>query len=218
MKAFTFTSGALLTGTLAAGLALAQSTQSTPMPKSTPAAQSSSAPGSGAAGSSESMVGKTDQEFMTRAAKGGMTEVQLAQMAQQKASSQEVKDYARKIEQDHTQANEKLKAIAQERQFQLPADAGPEHQGMASKLNNLSGEEFDRAYVKMMVQDHKKDIKEFERASNRTMDSNLKEFASGTLPKLKEHLSMAEQLSGSTRSRKAPTADSSTSAPAGSSK
>jgi putative membrane protein len=159
----------------------------------------------GAAGTGEqSMVSKQDHEFMTKAAMGGMAEVQLAQMAQQKAASQEVKDYARKLEQDHTKANEKLKAIAQERQVSLPSDIGPEHQQMVSKLNNLSGAEFDRAYIKMMVSDHKKDVKEFEREANRSMDTDLKEFASSTAPTLREHLTAAQQLqSGSMRSRSA---------------
>jgi putative membrane protein len=158
----------------------------------------------GAAGSSAdgSMVGKTDHAFMTKAAMGGMMEVQVAQMAQQKASGQEVKDYARKLEQDHSKANDKLKAIAKERQVELPSDVGPEHKAMIAKLTNLSGAEFDTAFMKMQVQHHRKDVKEFERASTRSMDSDLKEFASSTLPTLKEHLSQAEQINNSTRSRK----------------
>ncbi|MDZ4802760.1 MAG: DUF4142 domain-containing protein [Bryobacteraceae bacterium] len=157
----------------------------------------------GAAGNSDaSMVGKMDHEFMTKAAMGGMMEVQAAQMAQQKASSQEVRDYARKLEHDHSLANDKLKAIAKERQVSLPTDVGAEHKAMIGRLNALSGAEFDKAYMKAMVADHRKDIREFEKASNRSMDSDLKNFASSTLPTLKEHLQQAGQLNGSTRSRK----------------
>jgi putative membrane protein len=168
----------------------------------------------GAAGDNGSMVSAIDHKFLEDAARGGLAEVQLAQMAQQKASSQEVKDYARKLEQDHSQANEKLKAIAQQRQVQLPTDLG-EHQQMISKLSNLSGDEFDRAYMRMMVQDHKKDIKEFQRESNRSIDSDLKEFASTTLPTLQQHLQSAEQINGSTRSRKADHSSSSSSSSTG---
>jgi len=157
----------------------------------------------GAAGNADAlMVGKMDHEFMTKAAMGGMMEVQAAQMAQQKASSQEVRDYARKLEQDHSLANDKLKAIAKERQVSLPTDVGAEHKAMIGRLNALSGAEFDKAYMKAMVADHRKDIREFEKASNRSMDSDLKNFASSTLPTLKEHLQQAGQLNGSTRSRK----------------
>ncbi|MBC8166439.1 MAG: DUF4142 domain-containing protein [Bryobacteraceae bacterium] len=149
------------------------------------------------------MVGKADSDFMMKAAMGGMMEMQLAQAAQQKASSQEVKDLARKIEQDHKQASDKLKAIAAERHVDLPATMGPEHEKMMAKVTGLTGEEFDRAYTKLMVADHKKDIREFEKAVNRSMDSDLKNFASATLPSLKEHLTSAQQLSTSTRSRAA---------------
>jgi putative membrane protein len=206
----------------AAGSAADQTTSGKTTPRSTTGSASSNSSGSsatgnmsgkmsgsengghvaGAAGDSGSMVSATDRKFMEDAARGGMAEVQLAQMAQQKASRQEVKDYARKLEQDHTQANDKLKSIAQQRQIQLSTDIG-EHQQMVSRLSNLSGDEFDRAYMRMMVQDHKKDIKEFQRESNRSIDSDLKEFASTTLPTLQQHLQSAEQINSSTRSRKA---------------
>jgi len=157
----------------------------------------------GNAGSDGPMVGKADHQFIMDAAMGGLMEVQAAQMAQQKASSQEVKDYARRLEQDHTKANDQLKTVAQQRQVSLPTDIGPKHQAMVTKLNGLSVPEFDRAYMNMMVQDHRKDIKMFERESERGMDTDVKSFASTTLPTLREHLQQAEQLNMSTRSRKA---------------
>jgi len=181
--------------------------------KVTGAAQSGHVAGAAGSASEETaMVSKSDEAFMHHAVTGGLTEVQLAQMAQQKASSQEVKEFARKIEQDHTQANNKLKTIAQERNVTLPTDVGPEHQQIVSKLSSLSGEEFDRAYVKMMVQDHRKDIKEFQKESTRSIDTDLKEFASSTLPTLQQHLQAAEQLNSSTRSRKADSNNSSSKA------
>lgn len=154
---------------------------------------------------SDKMVSKSDEEFMMKAAQGSTAEIQMAQMAQQKASSQEVKDYARKIEQDHTAASSKLKAIATDRQVSLPSDVGPKHQEMAAKLGAMSGEDFDRAYVKAMIKDHKADVKAFSKASERSMDTDLKTFASTTLPTLKDHLQTAEQLNTSTRSRSSDT-------------
>lgn len=162
----------------------------------------------GAAGNkqtdSQEMVGKTDKQFMTKAAQSGMMEIQLAQMAQQKAASEDVKAYARKLEQDHSKANDQLKKIAEERGVQLPSDIG-QHQQQVAKFQNLSGEEFDRAYMKMQVQHHKKDISEFRKHENRSMDTNLKEFASAQLPVLQQHYEQAQQLSASTgtRARKA---------------
>jgi putative membrane protein len=147
-----------------------------------------------------SMLNPKDEKFMMDAARGGMAEVRLAQIAQQKASSAEVKQYAQQLEQDHTKANEQLKTIAQERGVQLPTDLGP-HQKTVDMLNNLSGEAFDRAYMKAQVKDHKKDIGEFRKASQNSMDSDLKTFASSTLPTLESHLSKAQTLTSQTGTR-----------------
>src|SRR4051794_11580738 len=153
--------------------------------------------------SEKSMVGGADKSFMMEAAEGGIAEVQLGQMAQQKGSSQEVKDFGRRLEQDHTKANDQLKTIAQQRQVSLPADTDAKHKAAIAKLNGLSGAEFDKVFGQMMVKDHREDIKKFERESNNGMDTDLKNFASSNLPTLKEHLQQAEQINGSTRSRKA---------------
>lgn len=149
------------------------------------------------------MVGKSDHMFMTKAAQSGMMEVQAAEIAMQKAQSEEVKQYARKLKDAHTAANAKLTAIAKERGVQLPSDLGT-HQAMLSQMNSFSGADFDRAFMRAQVEHHKKDVKEFQKAANRSMDSDLKEFASSTLPTLEEHLRTAQELASSTgtRSRK----------------
>jgi putative membrane protein len=149
---------------------------------------------------SGAMVGKTDMTFMTKAAQGGMMEVQLAQMAQQKAASDDVKAYARKLEEDHSKANEQLKKIAQERNVQLPSDIG-QHQQQVAKFQNLSGQEFDRAFMKMQVQHHKKDIGEFKKYQTRSMDTDLKEFAAAQMPVLQQHYEQAQQLAANTGTR-----------------
>jgi putative membrane protein len=79
---------------------------------------------------------------------------------------------------------------------------GTEKAGV-EKLRGLSGEQFDKAFLKMAVKDHKKDVSEFQKEGDRAMDSDVKNFASTTLPTLQEHLREAEQLQGSTRGRKA---------------
>jgi putative membrane protein len=155
----------------------------------------------GAGGSEDqSMVGPNDRKFMMKAAHGGMMEVQLAQLAQQKSASEEVKQYAKRLEQDHSKANEQLKKIAGDRQVDLPTDLGPHQQQMA-RFENLSGAEFDRAYIKMQVKHHKKDISEFRKQADRGMDTDLKEFASAQLPTLEQHLQQAQQLQSSTGTR-----------------
>jgi putative membrane protein len=162
---------------------------------------------------SGSMVGAVDQKFMMDAAKGGMMEVQLGQTAQQKASSDGVKDFGKKMEQDHGQANKELAELAKAKNVSLPADPGEEKKTI-DKLSGLSGEAFDKAYIKTMVRDHKKDVKEFERESTNGMDSDVKAWAAKTLPTLREHLRMAEDLE-KTVSGKGKGSSTSSSSPSG---
>lgn len=145
---------------------------------------------------------------MMEAAMGGMMEVQAAQLAQQKASSEEVKSFAKQLEQDHTNANNELKQLAATKNVNLPTDMGPKHQAHITRLQALSGDQFDREYSKMMVADHKKDVSLFQRHSTRSMDSDVKGFAAKTLPVLQGHLEKAQQLQTSTRSRKASSSNS----------
>lgn len=139
------------------------------------------------------MVHATDQKFMIDAARGGMMEVQLGQTAQQKASSSAIKELGKKIEQDHTQAGNELAALAKAKNVSLPTDTGGE-KVIIDKVSSLSGAAFDKAYLKAMVRDHKKDVKEFQHESAVGIDSDVKAFAAKTLPTLQEHLRMAEDL------------------------
>jgi putative membrane protein len=149
----------------------------------------------------ESRVGKQDQQFMTEAAQGSMMEIQLGQLAQEKGSSEGVKEFGRRLQEDHQKASEKLKGIAQQRNLDLPSDMG-KHQQHIDKLQNLSGEQFDRAFLRMQIQHHEKDIRKFRNQANRSMDTDVKEFAQGTLPVLQQHLEQAQELAGKgTRSR-----------------
>jgi len=141
------------------------------------------------------MIGEKDKKFLTDASEGGLMEVQMAQKAQQQASSQAVKDFARQLEQDHTNANKQLTDIATQRNVSLPTTPmANNHQQAMDKLTKLTGADFDKQYIKMMIKDHKKDIKEFESEANNGMDTSLKNFASSTLPTLRNHLQMAEQI------------------------
>jgi putative membrane protein len=130
--------------------------------------------------------------FAQKAAAGGAAEVELAQLAMEKASNDAVKQLASRIQSDHTKANQQLASIGANKGWQLPSQPTGEHQGTKSKLEKLSGDGFDRAYVEAMIKDHRKDIKEFEREAASGEDSALKQFASSALPDLKQHLEMAE--------------------------
>ena len=203
----------LRTTVLATGLALASSLyvsaqQSQPAQpaqgSSTPAAGNQSKTDRGNAASSsrnrieepKSMVGQPEQRFMNEVAAGGMAEVQLAQLAQKQAQSDQVKSLAQRIEQDHTTANNELKALAERRGVSLPTAPEAKHQAIMDRLSKLQGAAFDRAYARQMVADHKKDVAKFERAPNNLMDTDLKNFAAKTLPNLREHLRMAQEAAG----------------------
>jgi putative membrane protein len=136
----------------------------------------------------------TDQKFTTNASVANLAEIQLAELAQQKASAGEVKQYAQHLRQDHQRATEKLNALAAQKGAQLPAELDAQRKREKERLAKLEGAAFDKAYIDLMVKDHKKSISEFEKQAERGNDAELKQFAAQALPKLREHLNQAQQL------------------------
>ena len=109
------------------------------------------------------MMKSADAKFVRMAAQGGLAEVQLGQMAAQKGTNADVKSFGQHMVDDHTKANDDLKAIAAKEGMTVPESLNPKDQALQSKLQNLSGAEFDRAYMKAMVKDHQEDVKEFQK-------------------------------------------------------
>ena len=107
-----------------------------------------------------------DNSFVTKAAEGGAAEVQMAQLAQSKATSQAVKDLANKLVADHTKANDNLKPIATKDNITWPTGMNAKDQSEYNKLQALSGAEFDRAYVNYEIKDHKQDISLFQKEAD----------------------------------------------------
>ena len=142
--------------------------------------------------SAKSDLSHSDREFIKNAAKGGMAEVELAKIAQERASSPEVKQFAQKMEHDHSQANEKLRSLAQAKGVTLPSGPKASENHEASKLMKLQGEKFDRAYMDHMVKDHQKDVKEFKKEAQKAKDPDVRNFAQEIAPKLEHHLQMAQ--------------------------
>jgi len=142
--------------------------------------------------SNASTLSSGDRKFMEKAAEGGMAEVKLGQLASQKASADQVKQFGQRMVDDHGKANDQLKQLASTKNVTLPTDLDKSTQREYDKLSKLSGADFDREYMKHMVSDHKKDISEFKSESNKAKDADLKQFASSTLPTLQEHLNLAQ--------------------------
>jgi putative membrane protein len=150
----------------------------------------------GATGGTSSAMAPEDKEFMSKAGMGGLAEVQMGNLALQKASSADVKAFGQRMVTDHSKANEELQQLATTKGVALPTELAGEHKDAMEHLSSLSGKDFDKAYMKHMVEDHVKDVGEFEKASTTAQDSDLKAWAGKTLPTLKEHLQLAQTVSG----------------------
>jgi len=138
-----------------------------------------------------------DHQFMMKAAQGGMAEVELGKLAQERGSSDAVKQFGQRMVEDHGKANEELMRIAQSKGVTPPTSLDSKAQSMKDKLSKLSGTAFDRAYMSEMVKDHRTDVSEFQKEANSGRDPEAKAFAAKTLPTLQEHLRMAEQANNS---------------------
>jgi putative membrane protein len=150
--------------------------------------------GSGQAHQGTTQLSTEDRRFMMEAAAGGMMEVELGRLAAQKAANADVKSFGQRMVTDHGQANQRLMQIAAQKNVTLPTTLPADMRRDMNKLSALSGAEFDRMYMSHMLKDHKKDISEFEKASNNGRDSSVKSFAQTTLPTLREHMQMAQSI------------------------
>jgi len=154
--------------------------------------------GNGSMSSSDQMgassLSPADQKFAREAAQGGMAEVELGKLAVQNASSDDVKRFGQRMIDDHTKANAKLKEVASKEGITLPTSLDAKDQAIKTRLSKLSGDQFDKAYIKDMVRDHKKDVAAFQNESSTGSDPAIKAFASETLPTVQDHLKQAETI------------------------
>ena len=133
-----------------------------------------------------------DADFAVDAADGGMMEVELGRLAATKATSAEVKKFAQMMVDDHSKANDELKALAQQKNISLPASLSEEKQKKLTDFNEKKAEDFDKDYIDFMVEDHEDDIEEFEEQAKNGKDAELKTWASGKVATLRHHLEMAK--------------------------
>ena len=153
--------------------------------------------GSSVTGGGAAPAAQRDRKFIEEAAGSGMFEVQVAQLAVTKASDTAVKDFASKLVDHHSAANNELVKLANAKGVELPPAPPRNKRRDIEKLGKLSGAEFDREFVREVgIKDHEKDIKDFEKASKDVKDPELKAWVDKTLPTLKQHLASAQQLPG----------------------
>ncbi len=149
------------------------------------------------ASSNKGSLTAADRHFMDKAAEGGKAEVELGQLATQKASSEDVKKFGQRMVDDHTRANQKLQELASQKGVTLPDKLSAKDQATKDRLEKLSGKQFDQAYMRDMVKDHTKDVNEFQKEANTAKDPDVKSFAQTTLPTLQDHLKEAKQIAPS---------------------
>jgi putative membrane protein len=181
---------------LSSGLVLIPVSAQTGSSSSNPSSQSTTAssPGNKAESNQSSKLSAADRQFVTKAAEGGKAEVELGQLAADKATSPDVKKFGQRMVDDHTKANQELQQVASQKGINVPDKLSSKDEATKARLEKLSGKQFDQAYMHSMVADHTKDVSEFQQASTTAKDPDVKSFAKNTLPTLKDHLKMAKQI------------------------
>jgi putative membrane protein len=193
---------------LLAGSVWAQNPSNSPMPQTPPISQPPGASGPGSVRTpgispSDTIDGQAQpvidpmasaRRFIKEAAEGAATEVALGKLAQEKGSSDAVKEFGKRMVADHSKAAEELKQLAAMAKIEVSSETPKKAKKAQDKLSKLSGADFDRAYAKMMVSDHREDVKAFEKEARDGAVPAVKNFAAKALPTLQEHLKLAEEL------------------------
>lgn len=148
----------------------------------------------GGAQSRAGVVSRQDRKFVEEAAIGGMAEVELGQLASQRGQDPAVKDFGNRMVSDHTPANQRLMTIAATLGITPPDKLDFMHRHTSKKLAKADTQDFDEDYIDSQVKDHKKMIELMEDQAKDGQNSDLKQFASDMLPRVRDHLQMAEQI------------------------
>lgn len=135
-----------------------------------------------------------DTAFYRALAEGGMSEVDLAKLAEQKTEDPKIKDFAAMMVQDHSAANEKLAALAASKRVPVPRTLGTSQMGTKSRLESLQGESFDKSYIKSQVKAHEDTVALLEKEISSGQDPDARTFAESVLPTVQHHLEAARSL------------------------
>jgi putative membrane protein len=138
-------------------------------------------------------VATKDKTFFTKASQGGMTEVAAGKLAQDKGSTQDVKDFGAMMVKDHTQNDTDLMTLAQTKGVTVSDTLDSKHQAMVDKMNGMSGPAFDKAYIDSQVSGHKQMLM-LMKSEEKSKDADMKDFATKTADTVQMHLSKAEDI------------------------
>jgi putative membrane protein len=167
------------------------STPTPPSPRTTSSPGGTSSPGTTSPNRS---LTAADKQFITKAAQSDQTEIQTSQLALKRSQNQEVRSFAERMIQEHTTSSQQLTPIAQKKGFTPPKDIGKENKALLTKLSNLKGTDFDRAYMQGQVQAHSKTLANYQNYLKQGQDPDLTAFASQFAPIVADHLQMAQSM------------------------
>ena len=179
---------------LSGAVALGQTPKETP--EESGARPDTATQASRAADELEDATSSTDRKFLQEAAEGGLAEIAAGKLAQERGASEQVKEIGNALVEDHTQANQKLMEIAEGEGIDLPNEIGRKKQKALSKLEQASGEDFDRQFLRQQEKAHRQNIARFEQAAEQSENEAIKQFAADTLPTLQKHLQLIQDASG----------------------
>lgn len=163
--------------------------QQQPMPQQTQPAM----PNTGTQNAPQQSMG--DQAFVSESMQGNLAEVQMAQLAQQKSQSADVKQLAQKLESEHTQMNQKwFEPEAKALSVSEPKGPSKKDKKLMEKLQGLSGDEFDKAYIAATLKDHQDDLKKYQTESGMAQDPAVKQIAQMGTKVISQHIELTEQV------------------------
>jgi len=191
--------GATLLAGVVASAQAPGSPQQPGMPSQQPAqsnpASNPNSPGAANENAPGSSQDYSERTFISKAMQGGIAEVQLGQLAQEKSQSNDVKQFGQKMVNDHGQMGDKwFKPVAQQMGISIPSGPSKKDKKEIDKLQGLSGQDFDREYITMMIKDHQKDLKEFKDEASSAQDPNVKQIADKGSQVIEQHLQLIEQI------------------------
>lgn len=135
-----------------------------------------------------------DRDFVTKAMTCGHAEVKFSELADKRASNERVKEFAASMVKDHTEANKQLAEQAKNQKIAVAAGFERDNREVYTNLSKLNGADFDKAYMKQMVEDHENAVKMLEHQVKISQDPEVKKFAEEMLPKVQAHLKHAKEL------------------------
>ncbi len=168
--------------------AIGHMSSDTGMPRSQSSAQSSKQ------SSSQSPASTGGNEFIAQALQDSLVEVELCELALQKTSNEDIKMFAQRMIDEHSQIGRDIEQLARKKQFDLPKDASADDDAKMEELAGLSDQDFDRKFIEHNVRNHQKDIKIFQHYAQQETDAEIKAFAEKGEKMLSQHLNMAKDI------------------------